>query len=134
MTRVEACRLLGIRQSANLSVAEQAFRDKQKKMRQKTIPGNTEFDRQKAAAELAKLTTAWHTLQVQPANKPHRNKPVQKRAKRPRSATVNTCSQPTTLGEAWEILVQLLPFSEPVIAILVIAVLLLTLTALVSSL
>jgi len=133
MTRAEAYRILGISRSVSRSSTVQAYRETQKKLRVKLIPGNSLVDRQKAQAELARVTTAWQILQTAPARKTRAKKPTRKKPPRVKPATVRPDPKPQTLAEAWELLTQLLPFSEPVIVIISIAVFLLIIVLLLTS-
>jgi len=139
MTQAEACRVLGISRSVSPSRIEQAYREKQRELRLKLIRGNPLADRQKAQAELAKLTTAKQALQITSTAKSYPKNPVPKKTTRARPtrakpATVNYCQKPQTLAEAWEQVVSLMPFSERVTAIIVIVVFLLTIISLLRNL
>ena len=133
MTKIEACKVLGISRSASSVKAEQAYYKKQKKLCLQLIPGNTLADRQKAQAELAELTAVWQVLQKSP-HKSHTRKPAPKKPRKPKPATVIPYQKPQTLAEAWELLVALLPFPEPVIAIFLGVIFILVLIGLLSSL
>jgi hypothetical protein len=123
MTQAEAYKVLGISRSVSPSRTEQAYQEKQRELRLKLIPGNPLADRQKAQAELARLTTARQTLQITLTAKSYPGKPVPKKTTnakpaRAKPATVNYYQKPQTLAEAWELFVQLSPFPEHVTAIL----------------
>ena len=133
MTKIEACKVLGISRSASSVKAEQAYLNIQKQLCLQLVPGNTLADRQKAQAQLAELTTAWQVLQKSP-HKSHTRKPAPKKPRKSKPATVIPYPKPQTLAEAWELLVTLLPFPEPVIAILLCVIFLLVLIGLLSSL
>ena len=146
MTKIEACKLLGISRSAGFAKAEQAFRKRQKTICLQLVPGNTLADRQKAQAELAKLTTARQIFQTTLTAKPYTRKPMPKKPKqrkttrpktkktKPAPAAVNNHPKPQTLAEAWDLIMTMLPFSQPVVAILLLLMFLLVILRLLSSL
>jgi hypothetical protein len=130
MTEEEARKTLGITSSTSRSKVAMVYEEKCRKFRLQMIPGMPEVTRHKAYGELAKLSTAWQTLQAAPTarhrqrKKPHRKSPTQ------RAASANRSQRPQTLAEAWEEVVFQMPFSEPVLVTILIAVALLTLTLL----
>ena len=80
MTKIEASRLLGISRSAGSAEAEQAYREKQKKLQLKLIPGIIKADRQKAQADMATLMTARDTFRkTSSASKSYPKKPNQRK-------------------------------------------------------
>lgn len=142
MTQAEASRVLGISPSFSPFRIEQAYREKQRQLRLKLIPGNPLADRQKAQAELARLTTAWQILQASPAAKPHArkstSKPASRKTARPKPIPVkplpvNPHQKPQTLAEAWDLFIGLMPFPEPITVVLLIAVFLLTIVSFVRT-
>ena len=129
MTKEEARKTLGITSSTSRSKTAMAYEEKCKTFRLQMVPGMPKATRHKAYGKLAKLSTAWQTLQAAPtARRPQRKKTHRKSPTR-RPAPANRSQKPQTLAEAWEAVVFQMPFSEPVVVILV-AVALLTLTLL----
>ena len=70
MTRIEACRALGISSSASISKAELLYQKKCKEFQLHMVPGMPQATRQKAQANLVRLTSAWETLQKSPSSTP----------------------------------------------------------------
>jgi len=129
MTQAEAYRVLGISRSASRLRKEQVYQEKQKKLRLKLIPGNTQADRRKALTELAMLTAAWQVVKTSPAAKTHTKKPTSRKRAKPRPLPIPH-QKPQTLAEAWELFAQISPFSRPVTVIIMILVFLLTIISL----
>lgn len=134
MTKAEAHQILGTGGSVSRSKAELLYREKYKKLRLQMIPGMPVATRQKALAELARVDTAWKTLQAPGSAKPAAKRPATKKPARPRSGNVIPYRKPQTLAEAWEQVVALSPFSEAVTAIITITVFLLTIMSLLRGL
>lgn len=132
MTEIEAYKLLGISRSASAAKATQAYRKTHDELRRKLCPGNIKADRQKAQIEMARLMTAKQVLQIETIKKPAIRKPVPRKAtkakpttRRPRpkrakpaTASTNNYSKPQTLAEAWDLIVTMMPFPQPVVAML----------------
>ena len=116
MTKTEACKMLRVSPSASLAKKEQAYRQIQKSLQLRLIPGNSLTERQKAREQLGKIATAYQILQKSPAYK----RPAYKTA-----TTRPTATRPETLGDAWGLLVERIPLPEPVIAILLVVVIVL---------
>ena len=130
MTKEEARKILGITGSTSRSETALAYEEKCKKFRLQMVPGMPKATRHKAYGELAKLSIAWQTLQAAPtARRRQRMKPQRKPPTR-RPASANRSQRPQTLAEAWQEVVFQMPFSEPVLVTILIAVALLTLTLL----
>jgi hypothetical protein len=130
MTKEEARKTLGITRSTGRSKIALAYEEKCKKFRLQMVPGMPKATRHKAYGKLAKLSIAWQTLQTAPtARRPQRKKAHRKSPTR-RPASANRAQRPRTLGEAWEDVVFQMPFSEPVVVTILVAVVLLTLTLL----
>lgn len=141
MTKIEACKLLGISRSAGSAKAEQAYLKKHNELRYKLCPGNPKAGRQKAQADIAMLMTARDVFcgipsasKASPKKTNHRKTARPKPKKAKPAAAVNNYPKPQTLAEAWELLVTLLPFPEPVVAILLGVIFLLVLIGLLSNL
>ena len=134
MTTAEACTTLGVSQPVRRTAVQQAFQVNHKKLQSKVVPGNCLADRQKAQAELVKLTTARQVLLAQPANKPAGRKPSSKKPQRHKQVPTTTYPQPQDLAEAWEQLVQLLPFSKSVATTVIILIFVLSAISLISKL
>jgi len=132
MTQAEAYIVLGVSRSASRSRKEQAYQEKQRKLRLKLVPGNPLADRRKAQAELARLTTAWQVLKASPTARPRAKKPAPRKWTPPKPQPVPP-QIPQTLTEAWELLLDLMPFPKPVTVMLVIIVFLLTIVSLIRS-
>ena len=137
MTQAEACKVLGISRSVSPSRTEQAYQEKHRELRLKLIPGNPLADRQKAQAELARLTTAGQVLQVTLTAKSYPGKPVPKKTTRARPTrarpVINNRQKPQTLADAWELFVHLSPFHENVTMILLALMFLIVLIGLLAT-
>jgi len=134
MTREEAYKALGVSRTAGRSKAEQLYRERCRKLRLQMVPGMPTTARQKAQAELARVDTAWQVLRAPGPATNTTGKPSTKRAARSSAANVVPHRTPQTLGEAWEQVASAMPFSEPVIAVVLILVLLVVILALVTHL
>ena len=141
MTKSESCKLLGISQSAGPAKAERAYLKKHNELRYKLCPGNTKADRQKAQVKMAKLMTARDILcRIPSAPKSYHQKTNQRKTTRPKpkkakpAAAANNYSKPQTLAEAWNLIVTMMPFSQPAVAILFLLMFLLVILRLLSSL
>ena len=155
MTKIEACKLLGISRSAGPAKAEQVYLKKHDELRRKLCPGNTKAERQKAQVGIAKLMMARQTFQTIATTKPPARKPVPRKTTkakptrtrpmptrtrswlkpaRARPAIVNNYQKPQTLADAWNQFVQLSPFSEDVTLILLALVFLIVLIVLLVNL
>ena len=66
MTKTEACKILKVNPSASLAKKEKAFRQIQKSLQLKLIPGNIITERRQAREQLGKITTALQILQKSP--------------------------------------------------------------------
>jgi hypothetical protein len=135
MTKAEAYRVLGTSSSASRSKAELLYQDKCRKLRLQMVPGMPVAARQSARAEMAKINTAWQAIQAPgPARATTRQATATPRTTRSSPATVLPYRKPRTLGEAWQQVVSMMPFSEPVTVIILILVFLVTMAALLSRL
>ena len=122
MTKTEACKILRVSPSTSLAKKKQAYRQIQKSLQLKLIPGNSLTERRMAREQLGKIATAYQILQKSPAKK----KPAYKRT----VATRPTPAKPEALGELWDLLVSLMPFPEPVIALLLVLAIVLVVSGL----
>ena len=111
MTKKEACKMLRVSPSASLAKKQQAYRQRQKALQLKLIPGNSLTERRIAREQLGRIAKAYQVLQ-----KP----PMQKRPVYKKTATRTTATKPETLADSWDLLASLIPFPEPVIAILLV--------------
>ena len=126
MTKIEASRILGISRSAGSAKVEQAYRKKQKKLQLKLIPGMEKADRQKAQSDMAMLMTARDVFcGILSTSKPSPTKSSQRKTRRPKprkakpkATATNNYSKPQTLADAWDLMVTMLPFPQPVVTIL----------------
>ena len=121
MTKLEARKLLGISASASRSKTEQAYHRKLREYRLRQIPGNTLEQRQQAYQESVKANAAWNILSQ--TNKKQSQRPVTTNAAKTASKS-SRHKQPEShnMAEAWDLLVQLLPFSETTTAIVSVVV------------
>lgn len=120
MTKTEACKMLRVSPSASLAKKKQAYRQIQKSLQLKLIPGNPITERRWAREQLSEIASAHQVLQ----NTPRAKKPVHKR----------TATKPETLGDSWDLFVSLMPFPESAIVILLIVVVALVILGLLTSL
>jgi hypothetical protein len=125
MTKVQARRILDLGGSTSLKKAQLSYEDKRRQLQRCLAAGVPVTIRQKAIADLAEVTSAWHTLQG-----PTRSRARPTKMPRPMPAASKTSppsapAAPQTLGEAWDLVVSLLPFSRPVNAVIVVAALVL---------
>jgi len=134
MTKAEAYRVLGTSSSAGRSKAELLYQDKCRKLRLQMVPGMPVSARQSAHAELARINTAWQVIQAPGPARTATKKAATQRTARSSPASVLPYRKPRTLGEAWEQVASAMPFSEPVTAIILILVFLITIAALLSRL
>ena len=139
MTQAEAYTVLGISSSTRRSNAEMLYQEKSKKLRLQMVPGMPVAIRQKAQAELARVDTAWQIVQAarptRPTSaKPTTPKPAKRKTARPSPANVMPYRKPQTLGETWEEVISLMPFSRPVAVIVMILVFLITILSLLAHL
>lgn len=135
MTETDAYKVLGASRSVAQSRAERLYRQKRAQLRLQIVPGMPLATRQKAQAQLAELETAWQVLQVSRparARRPTKKKPkpAARKAATPSRTPRRPYPKPQTLGEAWEQVASMMPFSEPVTAIILILGLLATIMAL----
>lgn len=134
MTKAEARTTLGITGSANRSEAALVYEEKCKKLRLKMVPGMPEATRHKAYAELARLIAAWRILQPISAAPRRQRKRAYRKPPIRRPVSKNSSQRPQTLGEAWEEVLSMMPFPEPVVAMVIIAVFLLVIASLFKTL
>lgn len=134
MTKTEARKTLGITSSTSRSRTELVYEEQCRKFRFQMVPGMAEATRHKAYGELAKLSTAWQTLQAAPTARRRRRKKAHRNSSTRRPATANRSQGPQTLGDAWDEFASPMPFSEPVVVIIAVVVALLTLISLVKVL
>ncbi|MCD4831699.1 MAG: hypothetical protein K8R02_07845 [Anaerohalosphaeraceae bacterium] len=125
MTKIEACKMLRVSPTASLAKKELAYRQMQKNLQLKLIPGNPITERRWAREQLSEITMAHQILQKPSGAR----KPVYKRP-----ATWSTATKPETLGDSWDLFVSLMPFPEPVIVIFLVVVVMLVVVGLFSSL
>ena len=125
MTKTEAYKIVGVSASANRSKVELAYRGKCKKLRLKLIPGMPLATRRKAQTDLIKLTSAWQIIKALPPRKARIPMPAVRKATRRRPVVVNVYRKPQTLAEAWQQVLSLMPFSEPVAVVIIIMAILL---------
>ncbi len=135
MTKAEAYRVLGISSSAGRSKAELLYQDRCRKLRLQMVPGMPVAARQSAQAELARIGAAWQVIRAPgPARTATKQATATPRTTRSSPASVPPYQKPQTLGEAWQQVVAVMPFSEPVMAIILVLVFLITIAALLSRL
>ena len=127
MTQEEARQLLGITGSISRSKTALVYEEKCKKLRLHMVPGMPEVTRHKAYSELARLSTAWLTLQAAPAFRHRSKKKVHCKSPTRRHTPTNRSQKPQTLADAWAAVVFQMPFSETVVVIISIAIALLIL-------
>jgi len=130
MTKTEARKTLGITSSANRSKTKLIYEEKSKKLRLQMVPGMPEATRHKAYGELARLSTAWQTLQTTPATRCRRKKKTHRKSPTHKPVSASCSQRPQNLGEVWGEFVSLMPFSEPVVLMISILIPLLILTLL----
>lgn len=110
MTKVDARKILGISRSAGLKTAERAYRQKQQAIQVRMLPGNPYIERQQAHMELTELTEAWRAMQTK---RPKRGRPVtQHKTATPQTRKMNVEDVIQDFFEAWDLLVELMPFSK----------------------
>ena len=114
MTQVQARRILGISSSAGATPAERIYQTKCREAQRRLMPGNTRSERQKAQAELLKLTTAWHTLDFNTSKRPKPPKRKRTAAPRPTRQARHPNSKPG-LADVWDDLFAALPFQKPLV-------------------
>ena len=121
MTKVDACKILGISNSARLKSAERAYRQKLQMLQLCIRPGNPCSERQQAQAELVELTDAWKTIQMkQPTRKRYtKPKPTVNRQKPAKQTTVWDVIQ--DLSENWKILIGMTSLSKTTVLAILIA-------------
>jgi len=129
VTVSQACKLLHISSDATFFQKQQAYITIQKRLSAKLMPGNSLEERKKAQAELKKLSEVWNILQLS-AKQP----PYKARQHKITHQTPATNRSPQTVTDAWEQIVQLLPFPEPVIAVMFIVMFLLIVIGLIANL
>ena len=134
MTKAEAYRVLGTSSSADRSTAELLYQDKCRKLRLQMVPGMPVAVRHSAQAELARIDAAWQVIRAPGPARTATRQAATPRNTRPSPASVPPYRKPQTLGEAWEQVVAVMPFSEPVTAIILILVFLITMAALLTRL
>ena len=127
MTTAEAYRTLGVATNVSRKKAEAAYHERQKYLQLCLVPGRPMETRHRAMEELAKLNTAWETIQRKPRPRRYGAAQARPQVPRPRPRQVQSPGVPQTLGEAWEQVVCLLPFSKPVNSWVLILLLLLVL-------
>ena len=130
MTQEEARQTLGITGSTSRSKTALVYEEKCKKLRLHMVPGMPEATRHKAYSELAKLSSAWQTLQAVPAFRCRPRKKAHCKSPTRRHAPANRSQRPQTLADAWEAVVLQMPFSETVVVIISIVIALLILISL----
>jgi hypothetical protein len=133
MTKTEARRTLGVTSSSSYSKTTLVYTEKCRKLRLQMVPGMPETIRHKAYNELAKLNTAFTTLKTAPSASNRQRKQTCYKPPTRRPAPVKPYKKPQTLGEAWEDVAALMPFSEPVVLIIIVVVALLALMWLASA-
>ncbi len=114
MTQLEARRTMGVGNSASLKEIELAFQEKTKKLQRQMVPGIPAPDRHRAYEELTRLNKAHQTLRTRPARRPRPRKPIPRKKTLPRRAAAGPYRKPQTLAEAWEQVIDMMPFSRPV--------------------
>ena len=133
MTETQARNILGITSSARRSEAERVYQEKCKKLQLRQVPGMPLTERQQAYQDLIKVTTAWKSLSYSSNSRTRntrRSKTVQN--KKPHSKQkqpMYTHHKPQTLAEAWNIIVQLSPFSEPAMIFIIFITLILVISS-----
>ena len=123
MTEAEARTTLGVSKSACISRVQEAYQEKQKQLQAMMIPGNPCEDRQNAVTELVRANEAWRILQRPSVGKTRKRKPAKKKTAKKKPPNMAPHPKPQTLADAWDQVVQILPFSEPVIAALLVLML-----------
>lgn len=126
MTKAEAYKVLGTSSSAGRSKAELLYREKCRTLRLQMVPGMPVAVRQNAQAELARIGAAWQVIQAPGAAQRAKKKTAAKKAAGPTPTHIPPYRKPQTLGEAWGQVVAMMPFSEPVAAVVMILALLVT--------
>jgi hypothetical protein len=130
MTKAEAYSVLGTSNSVACSKTELLYQQKRKELRLQMVPGMPVATRQKAMTDLTTLEAAWQVLQTAPPT-PHRS-PKRARSKpmpaQPVTAANVASPWAQSLGEAWDQVILLLPFSRPVSSAVLLLLLVVTLT------
>lgn len=134
MTEADAYRVLGVSRSTDRSRPERLYLQKCRQLRLRMVPGMPVATRQKAQAELARVDAAWQVIRASGPAGPAAKKPAARKTATPSSPHALPYQKPQTLGEAWDQVASVMPFSESVTATVLILVSLITLTALLTSL
>jgi hypothetical protein len=98
------------------------------------VPGMPRQTREKATAELLRLTAAWQIIESTLPPKPDTKKPATAKTPTPKPATVDLHQQAQTLAEVWEQMASLSPFSESRLTAILALVLILVILAIIASL
>jgi hypothetical protein len=133
MTKVDACKILGISPSASLKSAEQAYRQKCRNLQFRMAPGNIRSEREQAQSDLVKLVEAWKIMQTKQTTS---RRTVNQPKPRPAVNQPKPINRQTTfwdvihdLAQNWNIVIGMSPFPKPAtIAILAVYFLLVVIT------